>query len=120
MMDKLKLAGAWLKKNAVVVGLVLAAVVLALFGILLFWLKIRGHSIETLASLLQIASAKNEVSHLETKKAVLAAKSETKTEEIQQIDAQIKAERKKAEKAKLEIKGLSNEDVAARLSELGF
>lgn len=120
MKAQLTLAVAWLRKHAVVVGLILAAILVAAFGILLFWLKVRGHSIETLSSLLQVAAAKNEVSSLETKKAVLQAKAETKTEDIQQIDAQIKAEQRKAEKAKLEIKGLSNEDVAARLSELGF
>jgi len=116
----LTLAASWLKKNAVSLALLLALIIALIATILFFWLKVRGHKITHLISLLQVAQTKNEVAHLQAKKTVLEAKGEGKREQIKVIDAEIREQEKRAVKAKAAIEGLSNEEVAARFTDLGF
>lgn len=110
----------WLKTNAIKIALILGAIVALLIVVLCFWLKIRGFKIEHLLSYLEIANAKNEINHLKTKKAVLKTKYQYKEQEIQEIEDKIKEEEKKAETSKLEIKGLSSEEIADHFNKLGY
>ena len=110
----------YIKKNFVTILLVLAAILALFVVVLTFWLKIKGFKMSHLLSLLAIAEAKNEISHLETKKAVLKTKYQYKESEIEELDKKIKEEQKKAEKLKLEMKGLSNEEIADHFNNLGY
>jgi len=85
-----------------------------------WWLKIRGFKVSDLLLRLQMANSKNEVNHLQTKKAVLTERGNFKKEELEEIEQEIKDNNKKAEQAKLQLEGLGNEEIARRLSDLGF
>lgn len=111
---------AWLKKNLVTILLVVAAVFLVVIALLFGVIGLGRLKTGKLLSLVQGLQAKNELSYLEVKKAKVQTKKEVEKEEVEQIEKDIKESQKKAEKAKLEVKGLSNDEVASRLSELGF
>ena len=119
-MNNIKLIIPWIKKNSVKILLVLCLILVMLLVLVGFWFKIRGFKIANLIGDLQIANTKNEMSYLEKKKAVLQEKGEVKKDEIAAIEVQIKDEQRKAEKAKLEIQGLKNDEIADRLTKLGF
>lgn len=116
----LALATSWLKKNAVTILLIVAAVLVLVVVILGFWIKVKNFKVLDLFRKLQIANAKNEVAHLQTKKKVLETKEEIKEEEIAAIEAEIKEEEKKVATKRAEIEGLTNAEVAKRLTDLGF
>ena len=111
---------AWLKKNLVTILLVVLAVlalVVVVFGGIIGFGRLKTGR---LLSLVQSLQAKNELSYLEVKRAKVVTKKELKKDEVKNLEDEIKEVKKKAEKAKLEVKGLSNDEVANRLTELGF
>jgi len=110
----------WIKKNTKTIVFVLAMIGVLILTILAFWLKIRGFKVTDLLSKLQIAEAKNEIGHLEVKKAILKKDETNKVDEIKELDAKIKEESKKMETIKLQVKGLNNEQIASELSSLGY
>ena len=110
----------WFKTNAVKILLLLLLFVVIVLIALTFWLKIRGFKITDLLLRLQVANAKNEVSHLQTKKAVLETKETIKIEDIKKIEKEIKEETKKVEVGKMKIEGMTDDEIAARFTELGF
>lgn len=110
----------WLQKNAITVLLVITAILLVILAALGFWLRIRGFKISDLLNDLQVASAKNQIGYLREKRAVLATKAEVKEEEIEAIEAEIKSEEKKVVLGRLEKQGMSSDEIANRLSKLGF
>lgn len=116
----IKLLISWIKTNAVKI-LLIALLILALVLVALaFWLKIRGFKMTDLLLRLQVANAENELNHLETKKAVIETKEEIKEEEIKEIEEEIKEEKKKATAGRLKIKGMTDDEIADRFTELGF
>lgn len=116
----MKVALSWLKKNSKTVIFVFLTVLVVLLIALGFWLKIRGFKIANLLFKLQKAEAENEINHLEVKRAVLLEKDEVATDQIEEIKRQIIIEKKKAETARLKVKGLSSEELADELTNLGF
>jgi len=110
----------WFKKNLVKILLVILMVLVLILVAAGWWLKIRGFKVADLLSRLQMADAKNEVNHLETRKALLKQKGNYLEEDMAEIERKIKSNKKKTEKAKLKIQGLGNEEIARRLSDLGF
>ena len=116
----MKVALSWLKKNAITVLLVVALILVLLLVILGFWFKVRGFKIADLFYKLQVLEAKNEIGHLEVKKAVLKEREDVAEEKVEELAAQIKEEEKKIEVARRNAKGMSSEDIAAELTDLGF
>ena len=110
----------WIKKNTVTVLLVILAFLVLLLTIVGFWLRIRGFKVSDLLLKLQMAETKNEINHLNVRKAVLKERTNAKKEDIEEVDKEINELKKKAIIKKAEIKGLSNEDVSKRFTELGF
>lgn len=119
-MSSLKLAFSWVRKNTTTILLVVCGVAAIAIVILFFWLKIRGFKVSNLTGLLEIAGAKNEIAHLETKRAVLEAYEGDKHSQLEDVEIQLHNEKRKLEKAKLEVRGCTNDEVASRLTELGF
>jgi len=119
-MASIALALSWLKKNTVTVLLVILTILVLILILVGFWLRIKSFKVTDLLKKLQIANARNESASLYAKKKVLEAKSETKKEEIEAIDKLIRKEEEKVIKASMEIEGLSNAEVAKRLTDLGF
>jgi len=116
----MKVALSWLKKNTKTVVFVFLTVLVLLLIALGFWLKIRGFKISNLLYKLQEAEAKNEINHLQVKQAVLLEKDTVATAEVKELKGQIQVEKKKAETARLKVKGLSSEELADELTNLGF
>ena len=116
----LKLIISWAKTNLVKILLVILLILVFALLILGWWLKIRGFKVVDLISRLQMANANNEISHLNTKKAVLKTKKDVKEEVVVEIEKELLLEQEKVEKAKLQIEGLDNEEIANRLTALGF
>ena len=116
----MKVAFSWLKKNTKTVIFIILAVLVVLLSILAFWFKLRGFKIADLIYKLREAEANNEISHLETKKAVLAERETQNYDDIEDLNKLIQAERKKVEVAKRKIKRMSTDEIAAELTDLGF
>lgn len=110
----------WFKTNIVKILLILLLILTLILVACAWWLKIKGFKVSDLLLRLQMANAKNELSHLETKKAVLETKKDFAKEEMQKIENEIKEEQKKIERGKMKIEGMSDEEVANRFTELGF
>jgi flagellar motility protein MotE (MotC chaperone) len=119
-MQQLKIALAWLKTNAVKILLIFLLILVLVLIVLAWWLKIRGFKVTDLLLQLQVATAKNEISYLQTKKAVLETKEIISKDEIQKIENEIKEEHKKAEVNKMKIQRMNDDEIASHLSELGF
>lgn len=115
-----ELTKSWFKTNSTKILLILGTILVIVLASLTFWLRIRGFKITDLLLRLQVANAKNEVSHLQTKKAVLIAREDVKTEEISKLEKEIKDEKKKIESGKMKIQGMSDDEILARFNELGF
>ncbi|HEC72022.1 MAG: hypothetical protein ACTSW7_01130 [Candidatus Thorarchaeota archaeon] len=115
-----KLIISWFKTNAVKILLLLLLFVVLILIALTFWFKLRGFKITDLLLRLQVANAKNEVNHLQTKKTLLEAKETIKINDIREIEKEIKEEKKKVEAGKMKIEGMTNDEIIARFTELGF
>lgn len=116
----IKLIISWIKTNAIKILLVVLLIIVLVLVALAFWLKIRGFKITDLLLRLQVANAENELNHLKTKKAVIETKEEVKKEEVKEIEEEIKEEKKKAIVGRLKIKGMTDDEIADRFTELGF
>jgi len=110
----------WIKTNAVKILLVVLLVLTLVLVACAWWLKIKGFKVSDLLLRLQVANAKNEMNHLQTKKAVLETKKNFTKEQMQEIENEIKEEHKKIERGKMKIEGMSDDEVARRFTELGF
>jgi cell division protein YceG involved in septum cleavage len=115
-----QLIKSWFKTNVVKILLLLLLFVVLVLIALTFWLKVRGFKITDLLLRLQVANAKNEVNHLQTKKAVLESKETIKIEDIKEIEKELKEEKKKIEAGKMKIEGMNDDEILARFNELGF
>lgn len=116
----LSLIVSWFKTNAVKILLVSLFIFVILLIACAWWLKIRGFKITDLLLRLQMANAKNEINHLQTKKAVLETKKDTTKEVIVDIEKEIKEEQKKIIEGRMKIEGLNDEEIVDRFTKLGF
>ena len=115
-----QLIKSWFKTNIVKILLLLLLIVVLILIALTFWFKIRGFKITDLLLRLQVANAKNEINHLQTKKAVLETKETIKIKDIIKIEKEIKEEMKKVEAGKMKIEGMTDDEIVDRFIELGF
>jgi len=117
---QIKLLLAWLKTNSfkilLIVGLILVLIIIALA----WWLKIKSFKVTDLLLKLQVANAESELNYLETKKKVIESKEEVSKSDIKEISDKIKEEKKKAVKKRLQLEGMTNDQIVDRFNQLGF
>jgi hypothetical protein len=108
----------WLKKNAVAILLKVSGELVAF--ILNLVSRARKQKETDFSKKVRVVKLRNELSHLYVKKEALDKKKDAKVESIKDVEDKIQEVEREEKKAKLELEGLDNEEVARRLSSLGF
>lgn len=108
----------WLKKNAIAILLKVSGELVAFILNLISRAKKQKET--DFSKKVRVVKLRNELSHLYVKKEALDKKKDAKAESIKEVEEKIREVEKNETKAKLELEGLDNEEVARRLSSLGF
>jgi hypothetical protein len=113
-------AFAWIKSNVVKILLVVLAMVATAFSLVMLVFKTKRINNSVAFGLLRKAYADNETTLLQKRRELINSQDKVNVEKIKKIDKLIEQESKKSLENSMIIKGMSNDEVAKSLTDLGF